>query len=649
MHSPAKLSPLRPRKDVDGDAEESDDLADGELPAVGSDEAATHRSPRRSFDARSVVGPVLLGLLAIPLVVAVVVLRQPRWYPLLDIAQTELRVRDVWSSHPPLIGLAGRIGTVGADQGSHPGPLAFWVLSPLYQVFGGDAWALKAATAALNVIAMGSLLWLALRRGGVALALGVGATTAVMTHAFGAAALTEAWLPYLPMVWWVVFLFSVWSLLCGDLPVLPLAVFAGSLCVQTHISYAVLVAGLGALGFVAVLHRLIAQRGDPEGRHRSIRWALIGGGTAAVLWLPPVIDQLTNRPGNLSRIYDHFSDPPEEYLGAAKGFERLLIHLNPWTLLTEEVGANRFIVGSTLPGLVLLAAWAISVVAAWRLRQGALLRLHGLAAAALALAAVSMSRISGPAWYYLTLWGWGITAVLIVALGWTVCAMLNRTVDGPRRQRLGVAGAVGVLGVVVLSTLSFAVDAADTDVAHPQLSATMAVLVPQTLEGLDDPDTPGDRRGPYLVTWADPAFLGSRGFALFNELDRHGVEVGAGEYWQAAVTTARVIEVEEATAEVHLAVGPDIAKWQNRPDVRRVAYVDPATPEERAEYERLRLLVIDELRSQGRPELLRSVDENPFLLGSDTRLSPTLRDRVRRMTSYGQPVAVFVAPIDPPA
>lgn len=65
-------------------------------------------------------------------------------------AQTELRVRDVWSSHPPLIGLGGRIGPVGADQGSHPGPLSFWVLSPFYQLLGGDAWALKAATAALT-------------------------------------------------------------------------------------------------------------------------------------------------------------------------------------------------------------------------------------------------------------------------------------------------------------------------------------------------------------------------------------------------------------------------------------------------------------------------------------------------------------------
>ncbi|MDQ3147630.1 MAG: hypothetical protein M3R01_11995, partial [Actinomycetota bacterium] len=68
---------------------------------------------------------VLLGLLAVPLVVALVALRQPRWYPVLDMAQTELRVRDVSSADPPLIGLAGRIGKLG-QQGSHPGPFSFW-------------------------------------------------------------------------------------------------------------------------------------------------------------------------------------------------------------------------------------------------------------------------------------------------------------------------------------------------------------------------------------------------------------------------------------------------------------------------------------------------------------------------------------------
>ena len=43
-----------------------------------------------------------------------------------------MRLRDVFSAHPPLIGLPGRIGSF-RHQGSHPGPLSFWALAPFYE------------------------------------------------------------------------------------------------------------------------------------------------------------------------------------------------------------------------------------------------------------------------------------------------------------------------------------------------------------------------------------------------------------------------------------------------------------------------------------------------------------------------------------
>ena len=97
-------------------------------------EATANAAPRRRFrlptGARSrplLIGAGLLALLALPLIVALAVLAQKRWYPILDLAMTEIRVRDVASSHPPLIGLVGRIGPLGR-QGSHPGPMSFWAL-----------------------------------------------------------------------------------------------------------------------------------------------------------------------------------------------------------------------------------------------------------------------------------------------------------------------------------------------------------------------------------------------------------------------------------------------------------------------------------------------------------------------------------------
>ncbi|MEI2422374.1 hypothetical protein V6O07_18990, partial [Arthrospira platensis SPKY2] len=83
---------------------------------------------------------VLVGLLtSLPLIVAIIVLRWRPWYPVLDLAMTEFRVRDVGSRRTPLIGLPGRIGNF-PDQGSHPGPISFYLLAPFYRIGGSSPW-----------------------------------------------------------------------------------------------------------------------------------------------------------------------------------------------------------------------------------------------------------------------------------------------------------------------------------------------------------------------------------------------------------------------------------------------------------------------------------------------------------------------------
>ena len=62
-----------------------------------------------------------LGVMS-PLVVAAIALGFKPWVPVLDMAMTELRVRDVGGRHTPLVGLPGRIGQTIQEQGSHPGP-----------------------------------------------------------------------------------------------------------------------------------------------------------------------------------------------------------------------------------------------------------------------------------------------------------------------------------------------------------------------------------------------------------------------------------------------------------------------------------------------------------------------------------------------
>src|SRR6202011_5380122 len=124
-------------------------------------------------------------------------------------------VRDVASAHPPLIGLAGRLGSFG-HQGSHPGPISFWALWPFCRLFGASPWAMQVAAVALQLLAIGVVLWIAHRRGGIRLMLGAAALMAVVTRAYGAVTLTEAWNPYMPVLWWLAFLLAVWSIVDGD-------------------------------------------------------------------------------------------------------------------------------------------------------------------------------------------------------------------------------------------------------------------------------------------------------------------------------------------------------------------------------------------------------------------------------------------------
>ena len=123
-----------------------------------------------------------------------------------DLAFTELRVRDVLQmEHPPLMGLPGRITGYG-EAGSHPGPLSFYALAPTYWLLGSTAWSLKVGVVVLDVVALGLTLVMVHRRGGPTATLSLAAGLAVLLRAYGAHQLTEPWNPFLPALWWVVFL-----------------------------------------------------------------------------------------------------------------------------------------------------------------------------------------------------------------------------------------------------------------------------------------------------------------------------------------------------------------------------------------------------------------------------------------------------------
>lgn len=652
---------------TDGPAEAGDPAGTDPTSEPGTDDGA---GARRRLGTPGIVAG-LTAVVTLPLVVALGALHSPRWYPLLDLAMTELRVRDVGTRHTPLTGLVGRLSS-NDNQGSHPGPISFWALAPVYRLLGGSAWSLFVGVVVMNATAIALTLWIAVRRGGARLALGFAAGLAVLVNLYGTQVLTEPWNPYMPVMWWPLTLLAVWAVLCDDLPMLPVAVFAASFCMQTHISYLGLVGGLMAIAAAGLAVRAVMLRGDRPALRRLGLWTGASVALGVTLWLPTLVEQVTGDPGNLSIVYDHFRTSDEPPIGLGRGAELLGAQLNVWRLAAGQQTVS----GTVVPGLGLLVAWIAAVAATWRLptadadtasepapdtstaeggpapasaisRRAALLRMHVIVAAALVLGLVSASRILGHIWYYLTLWSYATTMVMAVAVVWTAATVVS-TARPTWRPLSGRAAPAVLAAVLVIWTAMFTVEASDAEPTQHWVSETLGDITVPVLDAIDDRDLVAKGRDArFLVTWTDGTYIGAPGYGLLSELERRGLDVGAPPQYADGVIDHRVTHVVEADARVHLSVGPDIAEWQARPEAELVVLVDPRTDAERARYERVRTASIAELERLGRTELVPMVDHAPFMLFLDYSLPEATREIIAPLGDIGQPIAVFIAPPSP--
>lgn len=613
----------------------------------------------------AIVAGLTAVIAVIPLSVALGVLHHPRWYPLLDMAMTELRLRDVGTRHTPLIGLPGRIEALG-ERGSHPGPLSFWVLAPFYRLLGSSAWAMQAAAAALNVIACGLAIWIAHRRGGLRLSVGVAAVLVLVMRLYGPEKLTEAWNPYMPMLWWIVFLLAVWSVLDDDVRLLPIAVFAGTFCAQTHIPYTILVAGVGIVASVVMVIGLI-RSSDPDTRRHAIRWGAASLALFVLLWTPPVIDQFTNDPGNISIMRAQFSNPEEEAVGlGSEAFRFWFGHMNPVELVNPPPIGVTFVV-SPLPGAIFFAVWSACALVGWRVRRRhpGLARLHLVVAAALAFGLLSITRILGLVWFYLVLWGWGITALMLVAVTWTLAVVYREGLEAKRPRmpstrmpRLGsLGGRVGrqpgvpILAVAtVVTAAAFTYDAAHTPMQAPRENDAVANLAPSTVEALRSGDLiGGGESGRYLVRWDQDALsIGSQGYAIFLELERQGFDVGATDSYHAAgATHHRVLQPEDATAALHYVVGAEqIDVWSDYPDAVLIDIYEPRSGGEIERFEQLHDEVSTAMLDAGLDDVTELLDDRLFMVQIHPELPQELLPKVVEMVRLSLPAAVFITPPD---
>jgi hypothetical protein len=564
--------------------------------ASATDPGSTSSGPLRSSDGSSgtwlfwiAVALVLLPLAAL----AVHYLSASRFFAGGDTAGIELRTRDV-GHHPVLLGLWSR------SDWNHPGPALFYLLALPYRLVGSRTSGLQLGAILINGGAILGMALVARRRGGLPLALLTLVGCGILMNALGPVFLSDPWNPRTPVLPFGLLVLLCWSLAYGDVWALPVAVAVASFCVQTHIGYLPLAIPLLVLGCGSFA--LQAKRGHLEksglgavNRRHLVRACVVSGVVFAVMWLPPVLDQIFRRRGNIYRVVGYFTHPDGKVATLGDGFRIVagqFVIRPPWLS-----GTDKWLPSTDQPALlrsspfpVLLLVLAIAAVVLWRRRsfEAALLALTVLVTSAFGIVAVA--RTIGGLFTYRLKWTWVLGMLGLVAIAWTAWLLL-----APRfrrsEQRFLFPLAIGAL--LVLGTVNF------SSAVHPKYRPTdgttfsqsrwdlnskvLAKLVPATIAALPH------GRGDVIVRSADDPGVIYQGMQLALEQrgipartdDRTGI-VGNG-------SKHRVHRQGPVRAILTVATADDVDRSVAGRKGRVIAYWGPVSARERVEIAKKRL------------------------------------------------------------
>jgi hypothetical protein len=483
-----------------------------------------------------------------------------------------------------------QLGVFDHNEWNHPGPTYFYLLSVVYRVLGSGAKAMFVGATLINAGAALACVGVVRRRASPARALWAAVWLCVLASLLaavgpGSVAYSEGALgglvsPWNPMV--VIFPLVLLFLLCaGAMDRSPLslvaAVVVGSFIVQTNVSalpLVVVATVAGALAWVATVvvdhrrHRPVpgpdrpdpdpdpgvvaaadstADAGGPTTASRRVRvWAALGGVAFVLMWLPPVIQQLTNHPGNFTLLYRFFTAPnPGHSLHAALTALVAvdgIVTVGPSEVMHASVAATpHHQVLAVATTVVLLLVAAVTVVVGWRqrLRFATGIGLLGLAGSATLVWAVT--HLEGHPYGYLVVWAVAVPVSSLIGAGmlrWPLTATVTATAPGPapagqppftsRGWVRSAACAVAVAVSVVVCVRVVAIPGLDA-VSDPQVGQLRALVVPSLTKGatvfVNDSGAGADDLSRLLDV---ERFVG-----LVNLLDEGGYHPKVNQVWRA--------------------------------------------------------------------------------------------------------------------
>jgi hypothetical protein len=426
-----------------------------------------------------------------------------------DFAAIELQIRDV-GHHAVLVGLYSR-----ADW-HHPGPMLFYVLALPYRLLGSNSAAVDAGAVVVNGAALVATAWIARRRGGLALLCCTLVGLSVLVHGLGADFVRSPWNPSLPVLPFALMIYLVWSILEHDAWALPAGVAVATFLVQTHVGYVLIALPMLALGLVA----LLAYGRHGEQARLSVTGALlISLGVAVVLWLPPIIDQVTNTPGNLGRVLNYFQHPDDKTHSLVQAWRLVAGEFSrnaEWWRGARPIspfaaGEHPFVLG--IPAPVLLIPFLLAGVLFWRRRMASGLRLILVIVVAFASGVLAAMRTVGPLLAYRVQWAWVIGALAMVVAVWAVWSALVARWPWVQSRVLIPATIVALVGLGVANS----VDAANAGMPVMNITPEMNSAVKQFVPALPP--------GPGVVLVRNPGLDGYFYPGVVLALEQHHIPV----------------------------------------------------------------------------------------------------------------------------
>lgn len=455
-----------------------------------------------------------------------------------DLALIDLHVRRAMA-------LRQQLGVFDHDGWNHPGPAYFYVQSVVYRVLGDRPASLFAGAVILSGLCAVGVLVVVRRHSSptrALLAAGLLCWLGILLSAHGSGAMTYSegplgalvspWNPMVVIVPLLLLLVLSAAAVAGSGLSLLGAALVGTFVLQANISSGPLALLLVGVGLVGWLVALVRRRSDPPGSPaRAVALAVAGGVLLVLAWLPPVVEQLTGHPGNMTLIARYFSSRPAGQPWSAAWWS--LVDVGA-TVIVGPSQVMASLLGNRPPHVALGVVVLLLAVASATAALVVGLRQRRRFAAGLGLASLvamvglleSFSRIVGFIFGYLVIW-----AVVVPLAGLLAVGLLGV----PERWRTGAAlrsTRTALVALVAVASLAMAVVVLRTpptsSASDPQVARLTAMIASHL--------RPGQvvAVGDAGAGTTDTRLLDLERFiGVVNELDRQGYRPKVNHLWRA--------------------------------------------------------------------------------------------------------------------